>query len=63
MCALRRRLMTRIVVIAFLALAAWVLAARLMRSLKERRIDWTGIAFFIGFVALAFYLRHVTGIG
>ncbi len=55
--------MTRIVVIAFLALAAWVLAARLMRSLKERRIDWTGIAFFIGFVALAFYLRHVTGIG
>jgi hypothetical protein len=31
-----------------------------MRGLK---IDWTGVAFMVGFVALAFYLRHVSGMG
>ncbi len=55
--------MIRFVVIALLAIAAWVVAVRFIRALKQRRIDWAGIAFIIGFVALAFYLRHVTGMG
>ena len=28
-----------------------------------RTIDWKGWALFVGFIALAFYLNHVTGIG
>lgn len=55
--------MIRFVIIAVLAVLAWVLLRKLWRYLKTADLDWNGIAVACGFIALAFYLRHVTGIG
>ena len=55
--------MIRFVIVAMVAIVVCLLLLKLFRSLKEQRIDWTGIATIIGFVVLAFYLRHVTGMG
>lgn len=45
-----------------LALAVW-LALRVAREVGKADVDWQGVAFAVGFVALAFYLRHATEIG
>lgn len=45
-----------------LALAVW-LALRVAREVGRADVDWQGVAFAAGFVALAFYLRHATEIG
>lgn len=45
-----------------LALAVW-LALRVAREVGKADVDWQGVAFAAGFVALAFYLRHATEIG
>ena len=55
--------MLRLVVIALIVIVAWVLLLKLFRELKSAKVDWTGWAVVAGFIALAFYLRHVTGIG
>lgn len=55
--------MLRLVVIALIVIVAWVVLLKLYRDLKDAGIDWTGWAFAAGFVTLAFYLRHVTGLG
>ena len=55
--------MIRFVVIGVVVVLAWVLLLKLFREMKGRDIDWTGVAAFVGFVALAFYLHHATGIG
>lgn len=55
--------MIRLVVIACAVVLIWLLAVQTVRFLKTRKIDWTGVAFAIGFVVLAFYLRQVTGWG
>lgn len=55
--------MIRFVVIALIVLAVWLVLLNVLRLLRRKSIDWTGIATMIGFVALAFYLHHVTGIG
>lgn len=55
--------MVRLVVIALLVVAIWLALLQCLRLARSRKIDWNGVAFAIGFVALAFYLRHVTGIG
>ncbi|PWK66932.1 hypothetical protein [Aminobacter sp. AP02] len=55
--------MLRVVVVAVVVIVAWLLLLKLFHQIKEARIDWTGIAAFIGFIALAFYLRHATGLG
>ena len=55
--------MIRLVVIALLAVMTWALLVNIVRKLKGAAIDWTGIATIVGFVALAFYLRHATGMG
>ena len=55
--------MIRFVVIALIVLAAWVLLRKLFQEAKNANIDWTGIATIVGFITLAFYLRHVTGMG
>lgn len=44
------------------ALCVWVLL-QIVRSAKVSRIDWTGVSFIVGFVMLAFWLRHATGLG
>jgi hypothetical protein len=55
--------MIRLVVIAIgLAILAIALL-KLASDLKKTSIDWAGIAFACGFVILAFYLRHATGMG
>ena len=53
------RLLFIVAVLLFIA----AIGAAIIRSLRTSKIDWTGIAFAAGFVALAFYLHHVTGIG
>lgn len=55
--------MVRLVVVLLIVLCAGLAAGQLYRFLKGRGVDWSGIAFAIGFVALAFYLRHATGLG
>lgn len=55
--------MIRFVVIALIVLAVWLVLLNVLRLLRRKSIDWTGIATMIGFVVLAFYLHHVTGIG
>lgn len=44
-------------------LAALWLFLRLWRELSGSDVDWKGVAFSAGFVALAFYLSHATEIG
>lgn len=55
--------MIRIVIVGLIVFAVWVLAVKLLRALKGAKVDWTGVSFAIGFIVLAFWLRHVTGMG
>jgi len=55
--------MIRFLVLLALLLLVAALALHVARALKGRQIDWAGITFALGFVALAFWLRHETGIG
>ena len=55
--------MLRFVVIALIVIVAWVLLMKLFRDIRASRVDWKGWAIIAGFIALAFYLRNVTGMG
>jgi hypothetical protein len=55
--------MLRFVVIALIVILAWIVLMKLIRDIRASRVDWKGWAIVAGFIALAFYLRHVTGIG
>jgi hypothetical protein len=55
--------MLRLAVIALIVIVAWVLLLKLSRDIKAAKVDWRGWAIIAGFIVLAFYLRHVTGIG
>ena len=55
--------MIRLVFVAVFLLVAWLAARGLFRFLRRKDIDWTGVTAAAGFVALAFWLRHVTGLG
>jgi hypothetical protein len=55
--------MVRLVVVLLIVFCVGLAAIQIYRLLKGRGLDWSGIAFAIGFVALAFYLRHATGFG
>ena len=55
--------MIRIVVIALIVIVAWIVLLKLTRDIRAAKVDWKGWAFIAGFIALAIYLRHVTGIG
>ncbi|MGX9178251.1 hypothetical protein [Mesorhizobium sp. BHbdii] len=55
--------MIRLVVIALVVVVAWILLVKLIKQVKSANIDWTGITTIIGFIALAFWLRHITGMG
>ena len=55
--------MIRLVVIALVVVVAWILLVRLIKDLKSANVDWTGVTAIIGFIALAFWLRHITGLG
>lgn len=55
--------MIRIVVAAIGMMLLALLLVRVIRKMRTLDLDWTGIAFAMGFVTLAFYLRFTTGIG
>ena len=55
--------MVRLVLFIALAVAAAVALWKLYGMIEARRIDWTGVAFIVGFVVLALWLRQETGIG
>ncbi|MBZ9962954.1 hypothetical protein LB561_08925 [Mesorhizobium sp. B292B1B] len=55
--------MIRFVIILPIVVIAWMLLVKLIRSVKNANVDWTGVTTIIGFIALAFWLRHVTGMG
>jgi hypothetical protein len=55
--------MIRFVFIAIGLAVLCLLLLKLARDLKSANVDWKGVAFACGFVALAFYLRHATGMG
>ncbi len=55
--------MVRVVVIVLIVIVIWVVLMKLIRDINAARVDWKGWAIIAGFIALAFYLRHVTGIG
>lgn len=55
--------MIRFVIILPIVVVAWILLVKLIRQVKSANVDWTGVAAIIGFIALAFWLRHITGMG
>lgn len=55
--------MIRLVAVVLAAVLVWWLVVKLVDMTRRAAIDWTGVAGFVGFVVLAFWLRHVTGIG
>jgi hypothetical protein len=55
--------MIRFLVIAIAIAALGLLLYKLVSAVRQARIDWGGIAFACAFIALAFYLRHATGMG
>lgn len=55
--------MIRFVIIAAVVLLVWLAIVQVVRMVRAKRIDWTGVAFAIAFVVLAFYLRDATGFG
>ncbi|PBC01934.1 hypothetical protein [Mesorhizobium sp. WSM3860] len=55
--------MIRFVIILPIILVTWILLMKAISDLRKSNIDWTGVATFVGFVVLAFWLRHVTGMG
>ncbi|TIN10853.1 MAG: hypothetical protein E5Y14_08080 [Mesorhizobium sp.] len=48
---------------ALIVVVAWFLLVKLIKVLKSVNVDWTGVTTIIGFIALAFWLRHITGMG
>jgi hypothetical protein len=55
--------MIRFVIILPIIVLTWLLLLKLISDLKKANIDWTGVTTIIGFIALAFWLRHITGMG
>ncbi len=55
--------MLRFVVIAIGLVILCLVLMKLAAEIKKANIDWSGVAFACGFVVLAFYLRHATGMG
>lgn len=55
--------MARLIIIAIVVLAVWYAALQAYRYLKDRPIDWNGLAFAAAFIVLAFYFRSISGMG
>ncbi|WP_284270782.1 hypothetical protein [Mesorhizobium huakuii] len=55
--------MIRLVIILPLVVIAWMLLVKLISDVRKADVDWTGVTTIIGFIALAFWLRHITGMG
>jgi hypothetical protein len=55
--------MIRLVIILAIVVVAWMLLVKLINDVRKANVDWTGVTAFVGFILLAFWLRHVTGMG
>jgi uncharacterized membrane protein YkgB len=55
--------MIRLLVLAILVVLVWLGLLKLIDASRRGRIDWTGVATFVAFIVMAFWLRHITGIG
>jgi hypothetical protein len=55
--------MIRLVIILPILVVAWMLLVKVINDVKKADVDWTGVTTIIGFIALAFWLRHITGMG
>ncbi|MDR7032018.1 hypothetical protein [Mesorhizobium sp. BE184] len=55
--------MIRIVIVVLAAVVVWALLVWIIRQMKRGDIDWKGIGVIAAFIALAFWLRHVAGMG
>ncbi len=55
--------MIRLIAVAIGLVLLALIVIRLVREAGTLKLDWTGLTFACGFVAMAFYLRHVTGMG
>ena len=55
--------MIRLLILALFLVFLLLVAGAVWRGLARRDIDWTGVTLAFGFIAMAFYLRHVTGMG
>ena len=55
--------MVRLVALGMAVPLVWLTLGWVIRLLRSRNVDWSGVAFAAGFVVLAFYLRHATGLG
>jgi hypothetical protein len=55
--------MIRLVIILPILVVAWMVLAKLINDVKKANVDWTGVTTIVGFIALAFWLRHITGMG
>lgn len=55
--------MLRVVLIGLVVILAALTLRAIVGWLRGKRIDWTGVTFCIGFIIVALWLRHVTGLG
>ncbi len=55
--------MIRLIAVAIGLVLLALLLIKLAREAGSLKLDWTGLTFACGFIAMAFYLRHVTGMG
>ncbi|MFB9985704.1 hypothetical protein ACFSQQ_12230 [Mesorhizobium kowhaii] len=55
--------MIRLIIILPIIFIVWMLLVKIISDVKKANVDWTGVTAMIGFIALAFWLRHITGMG
>lgn len=55
--------MIRVLLAAFLIVLIVLVGVQVLRSAKKANVDWVGLGFIAVFVAAAFWLRDLTGIG
>jgi hypothetical protein len=55
--------MIRVLLAAFLIVLIVLVAVQVFRSAKQSNVDWMGVGFIAVFVAAAFWLRDLTGLG
>lgn len=55
--------MIRLLAVLVVAVLVWFVAMKLIDVTRRANIDWTGVAAFVAFIVMAFWLRHVTGMG
>ncbi len=55
--------MIRVLLAGLLIALVVLVAVKVVRQAKESKVDWVGIAFIAVFIATAFWLRDLTGLG